>query len=353
VEIDISGYRRLRGISRITLSIIILVIVALAGVSGLYLALTPSASQALPVIRVGTTYGAADSSDVPSVYAMTVLLKQMGYTVDYTIFTGQSAAVAALTTGEIDVLQSSPIGPIAATAKGASIFAFGAAEDATDEIMVCTSNITSMAQLVHENVTVAVTSFTDSSYYYPVVYLTQQGLNPNDVHWVFVPGAAGRGAALLAGSIPCGATDVGSTLKLLAVPGDKFHVLMPLADMLPTFPLNLLFTTNNYAQSHSAELVALLEAYINANRWAQSESAYVSYAPTVIGATLTTSQIQQAWNTTIGFNMWNVNQPFNTSITSTISNVMGEFKLGGVTSAPTNWYNFSYYQQALAKVGSQ
>ena len=346
-----------RAISQVAAIVILVVIVIGAVAGGLYYYLIytqSSSSNSTNTIRIGTTFGAADTSDVPSVYAMTVLMKQMGYTVNYVVFTGQQAAVAALLNGEVDVLQSSPVGPVAASQKNTSIVAFGAAESATDEIMVCTSNVTSMAQLATSHATVAVTSFTDSSYYYPYVWLSQNGYNPNNVNWVFVPGAAGRGAALLSGKIPCGATDVGSTVILLAQPGNKFHIVATLASLIPTIPLNLLFTTKPYLNSHQAALIALLEAGINANRWAQTQSNYVGFAPSVIGSQLNSTQLTSAYNILITLGIFNRNSPFNSTIANTIAQIMGQFKLGGVTSTPdpSTWANYSLYQQAIAKTGS-
>ncbi|HZW56131.1 MAG TPA: PhnD/SsuA/transferrin family substrate-binding protein [Nitrososphaerales archaeon] len=343
-------------IARITAVVVIIIVVAAAVVGGLsyYYLSANSASHANPIIRIGTTFGAADTSDVPSVYAMTVLLKSYGYTANYIVFTGQQAAIAALLSGEIDVLQSSPVGPIAAAQKNTNIVAFGSAEDASDEILVCTSNVTSMAQLATQHATVAVTSFTDSSYYYPYVWLSENGYDPNNVNWVFVPGAAGRGAALLSGKIPCGATDVGSTVILLAQPGNKFHIVATLASLIPSIPLNALFTTQSYLGSHHDALVALLEAYINANRWAQNKQDYLNFAPSVIGSQLTPAQLSSAYDILITLNIWNRDQPWNSTITNTIANIMGQFKLGGVTSTPaaSSWSTLSLYQEAIGKTGT-
>jgi ABC-type nitrate/sulfonate/bicarbonate transport system substrate-binding protein len=352
VPMRILELRSKSGLTRITLAIIIIVVVGVASTAS-YLVLTSGTKPSTPVIRIGTTFGAADTSDVPSVYAMTKSLEQFGYSANYVIFTGQQAGIAALLSGEIDVLQSSPIGPVAAAVKNTNIVAIGAAEDASDEILVCTGNITSMGQLATDHVTVGITSFTDSSYYYPYVWLQEHGYDPKAVNWVFVPGAAGRGAALLSGRIPCGATDVGSTIILLSQPNNKFTIVATLASLIPTIPLNLLFTTKSFLNSHRAELVSLIKAYITGNRWAQSKQAYLGFAPSVIGATLNSTELSKAYDILMTVGIWNPNQPWNSTIADTISNIMGTFKLGGVTSAPnpSAWADYSLYQEAITSLG--
>jgi hypothetical protein len=342
--------------NRFLIVVIFVVILAVAVAGAVYYYSTTVTPPPSLTIRIGTTFGAADTSDIPSVYAGTVLMKQAGYTVNYVILTGQQAGLAALLTGEIDVFQSSPIGPVAAYAKGnPNIVAFGAAEDASDELMVCTSNVTSVPQFATQHVTVAVTSFTDSSYYYPYVWLKQNGYDPTQVNWVFVPGAAGRGAALLSGRIPCGATDPGSTVVLLSQPGNKFHVVATLASELPTMPLNLLFTTRAYLASHRDALVALLIADISGNRWAQNKQAYLQFAPTVIGSQLSPDDVSKAYDILVTLGIWNVNSVWNATVGNTIANLMGQFKLGGVTSTPdpAGWADYSLYQQAIGQVGTQ
>jgi hypothetical protein len=335
--------------------IVVIVVVAVAGGGAYYYLSSVSApSQTKPIIRVGTTFGIADSSDVPAMYALTVVLPTLGYTANVNVFTGQTATSAALLSGEIDVVHSSPAAFVALSLKtNGGIVAFGNAESANDAIMVCTANVTSWNQIISTHTVVAVTSFTDSSYYFPYVWLKNNGYNPDAVNWQFVPGAGARGAALLSGKIPCGSTDVGSTIKLLQTPGNKWHVLADLASMIPGFPLSVLFTTRDYFNTHRDAIVAVDKAYTLAARWADNKQNWLSFAPSIMGSQIDLSYYSQVYDTQISLGEWYPNGPWNSTIGTTIANVLYQFKLAGITTFPdpSTWADFTVHAQVLSDIG--
>jgi ABC-type nitrate/sulfonate/bicarbonate transport system substrate-binding protein len=248
-------YKMSSAISRALAIIVVVVIIVAAAVAVylLYPTITGTTTQT-GTVAIALEIGAADASDVPQIYAMTHYLPQFGYTANLNIFTGQSAADAALISGSAQVLLGVANEGPALSSKGVDILTFGTAYSETDEILVCTGNITSMGQLAQQHVTVGMTSLTDISYVVPDVYLATHGYNASSVNWIIVPGAAGRGAALLSGKIPCGATDVTSTLELLAQPNNKFHILATLASLEPQFPFIMWMTTKSFFSSHQSLL---------------------------------------------------------------------------------------------------
>jgi ABC-type nitrate/sulfonate/bicarbonate transport system substrate-binding protein len=336
-------------------AIVVVVVIVVAAVGyGVYY-FTTSSSSSTPVIRVGTTFGAADTSDVPTVYALTVALKNYGYQSNLNIFTGQQAASAALLSNEVDVVASSPAAFVALSLKNPNIVAIAPSENAIDEILICNkaSNITSVSQLVQVHQLTAITSFTDSSYYYIYVWLQQHGYNASQVNWTFVPGAAGRGAALLSGKIPCGATDVGDTVILTSQPNNAFHIVAPLATLIPNVPLSVYFTTKQYLATHQAELLALVKAQIQANRWAQDQNSYTSFAPSVIGSQLNSTQLSKAYGVLHSIGIFDPNDSWNSTIAAKISNIVGTFHLAGAQTMPdpSNWTDFTIYNQAISQLG--
>jgi hypothetical protein len=339
-----------RGLTRTVASIIVIVLVVVAGAGAYFFFYS---SKPLVTIRVGTTVSTPDPSDVPQWHAYLVDMKTLGYNVSLTTFTGQQAATAALLSGQIDAVQSSPAALLALIGQGSPILAVGVTIDAPDAVMETTANITTMDQLATQHVTVGITSLTDSSYYFPAIWLSAHGYNVNSVNWVIVPGAAGRTAALLSGKIPAGAIDVAGSLKVESQPGNHFHTLAYLSQLVPGFPQNLLFTTTTYYNSHQAELLALDKAMIMGHRWAQNKNAYMTYAQTVVSSTVTTDVLSATYDKLKQLGLWDVDCTWNVGIANSLATNFAKYQISGITSPPDPavWAKFDLYQQALSQLG--
>ncbi|MGI0080169.1 MAG: hypothetical protein ACRECH_11145, partial [Nitrososphaerales archaeon] len=194
-------------------------------------------------------------------------------------------------------------------------------------------------------------SLTDVSYFVPTVYLDQNGYNSSDVNWQVIPGAAGRGVALLSGKIPCGATDVTSTLILTGQPGNKFHIVATLAALEPNFPFQMYYTTKAYFLAHTDICLALLKANLIAYRWAQTKSNYMAFAPSIVGASINNTVLSQSYDLLKSTGIWNPNLPWNITIANTIANITATFHLVTQYAPPANWANFTLYNQAITAEG--
>ncbi len=341
-----------RALSKVQGVIIVIVVVSAAAAGGYYNYIYSKPPATGEVITVASGFGVADSSDIPSIYAMTVAIKQYGYTVKHLNFTGSQAALAALISGQADVLTTGSPPVLGAISKNQSLVAFGAGESAQDLILECAGNITSAAQMVNQKASVAVTSFGDTSYYPIAVWLNSQGINRDSVNWVTIAGSAGRLAALLSGKVQCAGVDVGGSL-VLASQGSKFHILSHYAAMLPKgFPLDVLFTTRQYFNAHQGAMLALVKAWIVANRWAQNKQNFISFATPQL-QNLNAAQISQSYDILMTQGVFDPNCTWNVDIATAIANVMVTYKLNGVTVflSPSSWADFNLYQQAISQLG--
>lgn len=338
------------------IAVIVVIIVAAVASAYVYTSSTQNTNTSTQAVAVGLEIGAADASDVPEMHALTVDLPTLGYTSNPVIFTGPQVLAAALLSGGVDIASGSPSEVANLASKGQSIVDFGVSYAVADEIMVCTSNVTTMGQLATDHVTVGMTSLTDVSYFVPDVYLAQNGYNPNNVNWQVVPGAAGRGAALLSGKIPCGATDVTSTLILLAQPGSKFHIVATLASLEPNFPFQMYYTTKAYYDAHCTSAtnnicLALLKANLIAYRWAQTKSNYLAFGPSVVGSSINSSILSSSYDLLKQTGIWNPNLPWNITIANTIANITATYKLVTAYAPPSSWANFTLYNMAIQAEG--
>ncbi len=350
-----------RAISKVAASVTIVVVIAAAVLAG-YFALSMNAKTSSGnnnTISVGLEIGAADASDVPMMYSLTNELPNYGYHANVNIFTGPSTTAAAVLAGTINFGVDSPPEVVNLAAQGQKIVAFGVGYQESDEILVCNTNITSLPQLAQNHITVGMTSLTDGSYYVPAYWLSQNGYNPSSVNWIVVPGAAGRGAALLSGKIPCGATDVTSTLTLLAQPNNPFHIVAYLASLMPAFPFEMWWTTASYYNSHCTsttpsqnQCMALLEANMAGYRWAQTKSNYLGYAPSVVGSSINSTLLSGSYDILSKVGIWNPNLPWNTTIATTVANVSASYHLVAGYANPNTWANYTIYQMALAAIGT-
>jgi hypothetical protein len=315
-----------------------------------------------PPITIATAFGAPDYSDVASVYAITVEAPHYGITMQQQIYTGTTPALAALISGNAEILDTGAPAVLAAIAQSGSsnnIIAFGAGESAQDLNLVCSGGITTPQQLVASstpanNPSIGVTTLGDTSQYPIAVWLTNLGLNPNNANWQIVAGSAARLAEMLSGKITCAGVDIGGTLLLLSQPGNNYHLLEPFAQMLPPgLPLEVLFTTTSYFNSHKAQLESVIESFMAANRYFANEQNYLDYAPTVVqGVNQTT--FGPAWNVVMQQDIFDPNAPWTTSIASSIANLSATYKINGVSTylAPSTWCDFTVYQAALAAMGT-
>lgn len=339
-----------KAVTNVLAIVIVTIVVAAAIGVGLYAFYALNQRQSSNVISIGDDAGVFDASDIADVYAMTVALKQFGYTANVAVFTGPTPTADALLAGTVNIANSEPTAVVDLAAKGERVVAFGVGDPASDEIMICTKNITSIAQLATQNVTVGMTSLTDGSYYIPAVWLASHGYNPSDVNWVTIPGAASRGAALLAGKIPCGATDVASSIILLGQPNNEFHIVASLATLVAGLPFTLWYTTQSYFTSHQSAILALLKAYVVAYRWVQNKQNYMSFAPSVLGSQINTTTLSASYDTLVRIGYYVPDAPWNQTIATLIANVSTTYLSESYVS-PSTWTDFSLYQQALLAEG--
>jgi hypothetical protein len=337
-------------------AVIVVIVFAAVASAYVYSTSTQNTTSVSKVVSVGLEIGAADASDVPEMYALTNELPTLGYTSNPQIFTGPQVLAAALLSGGVDIASGSPSEVANLASKGQSIVDFGVSYQVADEIMVCTNNVTSMGQLATDHVTVGMTSLTDVSYFVPAVYLDQNGYDASAVNWQVVPGAAGRGAALLSGKIPCGATDVTSTLILEQQSGN-FRIVATLASLEPNFPFQMYYTTKAYYDAHCMSAtnnvcLALLKANLLAYRWAQTKSNYMSFAPSVVGASINTTTLSSSYDLLKQTGIWNPNLPWNITIANTIANITATYKLVTSYAPPSTWANFTLYNLAIQAEGS-
>ncbi len=359
-----------KAITKMASAIIVIVVVIVAAVGGYYAyttyyatsSTTSSSSLSGPPITIATGFGAPDYSDVASVYAIPVEAQHFGIPMQEQIYTGPGPALAALLSGHADILDVGSPAVLAAIAKGgnaSNIIAFASGESAQDLNLVCQGNVTSVAQLVasstpSQNPTIGVTTLGDTSQYPIAVWLTNLGYNPNSANWQIVAGSAARLAELLSSKITCGGVDIGGTLLLLSRPGNKYHLLEPFAAMLPKgLPLEVLFTTTSYFNSHKAQLQAVVESFIASNRYFQNQQNYLVYAPTIV-QNVNQSSFLPAYNVILQQDIFDPNAPLTQAIASTRANLSAIYHINGVTSymQPSVWADFTVYQAALAALGN-
>lgn len=338
-----------RGIAPAVAAVAIIVVIAISGVAGYF-----TGTNAIPkkeTINVGLAIGAADASDIPELYALNVNLPKYGYNVVTTIVADETDTISALIAGEIQVAALAPFAPVILDGQGQHLVIFGDMQASPDEYMVCNDNITTMQQIIQTHALTSYATKIDQTYLMPVYWLLQNGYNASSINWTSIHGAANRGAALLAGRTVCGSTDTSSTAILLSQPHSSFHVVMSLGQMDPNLPFNVWVTTQSYFQSHQVELTNLMISYLNALRWAQVKTNFMSYAPSLIGTQISSSLLSESYDKLLGTGIWNPNSPWNATIATSLSQQMFLFNLTS-TAIPINQFaDFSISTAALNSVG--
>lgn len=338
-----------RAIAPAVAAVAVIVVIVVSGVAGFFTGSTAISSK--ETINVGLAIGAADASDIPELYALNVNLPKYGYNVVTTIVADETDTMSALIAGEIQVAGLAPFAPVILDAQGQHLVIFGDMQASPDEYMVCNNNITTVQQMIQTQALTSYATKVDQTYLMPVYWLVTHGYNATSINWTSIHGAANRGSALLAGRTVCGSTDTSSTAILLSQPGGKFHVVMSLGQMDPSLPFNVWVTTQSYFQSHQTELTNLMISYLNALRWAQTESNFMSYAPTLIGTQISTSLLTESYHELLGTGIWNPNSPWNSTIATSLAQQMYQFGLTSSLMPDSQFATYTIADAALNSVG--
>lgn len=203
------------------------------------------------------------------------LLEQWGATVDrleITTTTGTQAVLA----GQADWVSSPSDELILGAAEGADLLAVGSPRSALDYVLVASTDIETVDDLVGRSLGMSSPSGFDALL--SRIALGRNDIEPSEVDFVQIGGSGDRAAALLGGRIDA-STIILSDWLVLSNRTDDVHEVLVLSDVLDDFTKEAYFASPDYIEANPDVALAFACANLEANAWFNEDpDAWVAYA---------------------------------------------------------------------------
>ncbi len=234
-----------------------------------------SAGSPAPVLRVGVI--APRLASLPEVVAGDFLSKH-GYQVDWKYFQSDGAIIQAMAGRALDFAIATPVGAAHASEQGDPVRMLTVAWATLDWVFVSRQGIASLRDLAGK--TVAISSPGSPTDVLFRKLLSTRNLTPDGLHVTLTRvGATGARAAALA-SGRADAAWLGYDYAYGLIKRGDFHVLenISVAKAVPGFLTAVWMANLAYVNAHRDTAGLVVEAQIQANRWAHNKLAFVAEA---------------------------------------------------------------------------
>lgn len=194
---------------------------------------------------------------------MTELLEEWGAEVDEIILTS-TTGVQALLAGQTELAGQGADELILGAAEGADLIAFAAPRMKMDYVLVAKNEIQSVADLEGKSVGMSGPAGFDTLL--TRVAVREEGMDVGDVNFVQIGGSGDRAAALLAGRVDAVTIFLSDWIELSKRTEDVHDVLY-MADLVPEFTKDVIFTTREYLEENEELATAVACANLEAISW--------------------------------------------------------------------------------------
>lgn len=358
------AYRKNLAVTR-TASIVIAVVIIVAGVIGAYFAISLTSSptqtsQSTTSTNTNTTQtvilgfsGTPDVTDTPGFQLWQTYGKQLGLNVEVQYFDGDPTVARALVAGSVQVAESGfeallNADETSGNSSGSYPFvAFASYEATNDFALVVSNSIQNWSQLANQPIGVFSPGAGSDIFCHQL--LAQHGIPTNEQNCKAAGDDPTRTQALLNGQV------VGTIIEpfdiITAVETGKFHILISVPQQYPDLLFNVLYTSRAYMTAHPDIIQKITEAALLADRWAHNESAWIQEAKTAFPG-INVTLAGAAWKVWMAMDLWD---PYGGLSTAKI--IASENYFVGIGKvqyylAPQYWTDLSFQTKALQTLGN-
>lgn len=236
--------------------------------------------------------GSNDFSD-GDVVEFVDLLRQEGYKVNVNVIEDSATALRAVVANRADFFIGDPSEVILADANGGAHIKLLAANDQSSNYELLALPRFTLHNL--KGATLGIAAPGTTTQVIVEAALKAEGVNPQIVKYVDIGGTSARITAILSGEI-----DLAPALATSAIPAlatGKVKLLINTGPVLGAYLQGGLIANDNYIAKNPATVQAVVDALINAERWANThEQGYVSLMDKAgLSSGLTASEQKAAW----------------------------------------------------------
>jgi ABC-type nitrate/sulfonate/bicarbonate transport system substrate-binding protein len=289
----------------------------------------------------------ANMAKIPTVYALQ-LMRGWGATTNIDYVDSQQIGMAAILSGDADVVDGGPSDAIDGVLAGGGVIIFALTQPRYDYIFTCKPSITSLSQL--KGVTIGVVDNTGTNLQQAIIVMQKAGFTIDDATLIITGGQSKRVAALLSGRTDC--TIVGY-LNYLTVKAQGYTNLFNFMSDAPDLYYTTSYTTPEWLTNNHDLAVAYNEAILLSHRWAMNPAN----KDQVVQLTLDTVTGSDRAAVSEAYDAWlaaGVFPPNEILTDATLTTQMDQLvSIGAYKAAiPTSQYaDVSFGEEALAAVG--
>lgn len=292
--------------------------------------------------------------DVQLGYWLQQLKDKYGIDAQFTSVASGDVALRAVVAGSNDV--SVALSPAALiqlvknTGSDVKLIAVDAA--ASDDVLVAKASIASVADLAGK--TMGYSAPGAESDLIPHLCLNAQGFTYSSLKVVKIGGTSARMAALLAGQIDVSAAHSADAAAAVAKSNGALKILLDCGKSLGNYPQTGMVASGAWLKANPQLAQALVDAYLDANRWAaSSKDAYIAAAATWI-PDMAAADMPAAYDVLKSLNFWPVNGGVDIpSLETYVGNAAQVGILTGKIPTTDQWVDASFVNNYLQRNGSQ
>lgn len=261
---------------------------------------THADSNTVNVVEAGST----DFSSADVLYWVD-LMKKNGINVNFNVVDSAATGLKTVIGGQADLfIGSLPTAILAVVNAGAPIHIIAANDQASDYIIVG-QNGTTLQNLSGK--TMGIDTPGSAGQLSAEIGLKNQGIDPSTIKYVTIGGTSARTTAILAGQIDL--APIHYPNALIAEASGKAVAVLDVGKALGPYLQSGLIANDSFTQNNPALAQKVVNAFINAERWADSnEYKYIAYAAASGDSNgLTGAQEAQTWQYYKNDNFFGIN----------------------------------------------
>jgi ABC-type nitrate/sulfonate/bicarbonate transport system substrate-binding protein len=223
---------------------------------------------------------------------------------------------------------------------------------ASDYVLLTSSSITDPKQL--EGKKAAISAPGDASELVQHICLNAEGVDYSKITLVRIGGTSARVAAVTSGAADVGAAHIADATAAVNASNGALHVLLDCGKAVGNYPVTGMTLTGAYISAHKDLVQALVNGYVDAQRWAASnKDAYLQFALTWVPDS-PPDQASAAYDYFKSVNFWSVNGGISQADLQTYLGYAAQTGvLSGKIPTTDKWVDDSFVQNYLAANGTQ
>ena len=290
-----------------------------------------------------------DPNKVVPVHALH-LLEQWGAKVQIDWGSSSQVSIAAITSGQSDVLSISIQGALSAVNNGVNLQTFALSQPRQDYVFVSRPNVPTLADLKGKNV--GILDMAGINSVHARIVLDAAKLTLKDVNIIEAGGQGARAAALLAGRLDGTMFGMSNWLKLQK---DGYHLLYSYTKDQPNFVDDIWWAKPEWLKANPEMAQAMNEALLQSYRWfndTKNKDAFIKETAALVKGSddAITAQLYDLYREN---SMYPANAILSTEALTFNQKTFVDLKSLPKALPVDTWADFSYATKALARVGKQ